>query len=173
MRRRTTTTKKRTAKTAVRRKRVTRKKGLLSEMFNPIMAQASAKTVLSGAVGGFGAGFLDKVLPTSTSNEMRSAYMFVGGFITATALKMPNVGAGMAGVGMFTLLKNKGFLNDDSTENLYADEIEALPEVLNDDMFLQEGEMYLQDGEMYLQDNGLSYDVGYYGAGFGMDNTNF
>jgi hypothetical protein len=174
MRRRTTTKRKTVSKTPIRRKRTTtRKKGLLSEMFNPIMAQASAKVVLSGAVGGFSAGFLDKVLPAKTTPEMRSAYMFVGGFLTATALKMPNVGAGMAGVGMFTLLKNKGFLNEGG-EISYAENIEMLPEVLNDDsMYLQDDSMYLQDNSMYLQDDSLSYDVGYYGAGFGMDNVNF
>jgi len=172
MRRRTTTTRRKTtsrAKTPVRRRRVTRRsKGMLSEMFNPVMAQAAAKTVLSGAIGGAAAGFVAKLVPATTTPQMKSAYMFVGGFLTATALKMPNVGAGMAGVGMFTLLSNSGMLADDME---YADSIEAMPEVLNDGMYLQD-EMYLQDG-MYLQDNGLSYDVGYYGAGFGLDNVNF
>ena len=68
----------------MRRRRSTAKKGLLSEMFNPAMASGAAKTLLSGAVGGLGAGLLGKVLPASTSVEMRAAYTLGAGFITST-----------------------------------------------------------------------------------------
>ena len=51
-------------RTTTRRRRTT-KKGMLSELFNPKMSSAGAKTVLSGAVGGIGAGLLDKVLESN------------------------------------------------------------------------------------------------------------
>jgi hypothetical protein len=147
-----------TAKTPVRRRRVA-KKGLLSEMFNPAMASGAAKTLLSGAVGGLGAGLLGKVLPATTGVEMRAGYTLAAGFIAATVFKLPNVGAGMAAVGVKELLGAKGLLAEGAN---YADPINNLPMVLN------EGEaMYLQENnEMFLAED-FGYGVGYYPAGFG------
>jgi len=154
------------------RRRVTRKKGMLSELFNPAMAQAGGKAVVSGALGGIGAGLLNKFFPDDTDAKMKGAYTIAAGFLTATLLKLPNVGSGMAGVGMYNLMNTSGFLSEEGTQIEYADEIEALPVVLDEDMtaYLQEDGMYLQEDGMYLQENGLSYDVGYYEAGFGLDN---
>lgn len=154
-RRRTTT------KATTRRRRTTRKKGLLSEMFSPAMATGAAKTLLSGAVGGLGAGLLGKLLPANTSTEMRAAYTLGAGFVTSTVFKLPSVGAGMAAIGVSELMKAKGLLSEDNYQ--YADAVESLPMVLN------EGEaMYLQESsDMYLAENDYSYDVGYYPAGFG------
>ena len=146
-----------------KRKTVKRSKGMLSELFNPIMAQAGGKAVLSGAVGGAAAGILAKLLPDTMEAKTKSFYLIAGGFVSATMLKMPNMGAGLAGVGMYQLLTSGGFLADDG-EYDYADGIESLPMVLNDGGYLQDG--YLQDGG-YLQDDDLSYNVGYYEPGFG------
>lgn len=168
-RRRSTTS----ARTVVRRRR-TAKKGMLSELFNPTMATGGAKVLLSGAVGGIGAGLLSKLFPTSTSEEMKAVYTMGAGFATATLLKMPNLGAGMSGVGAYNLLKAKGLLAEDGGAYGYADSMDSLPMVLNEGqaMYLsQANNMYLsQDGSMYLseEDNDpYSYDVGYYEAGFG------
>jgi hypothetical protein len=68
-----------TMKAAPRRRR-TVKKGLLSELTNPAQVQGAAKTLLSGAVGGLGAGLLNKILPATTSVEMRAAYTLGAGF---------------------------------------------------------------------------------------------
>jgi len=143
-------------KAAPRRRRAT-KKGLLAEFFNPAQAQGAAKVLLSGAVGGLGAGLLQKILPATTSVEMRAVYTLGAGFVTSTAFKLPNVGAGMAAVAVRDLMSAKGLLAEGAN---YADSMESLPMVLN------EGEaMYLQEGsDMYLAE---SYDVGYYPAGFG------
>jgi hypothetical protein len=148
-----------TAKAPVRRRRAT-KKGLLSEMFNPAMASGAAKTLLSGAVGGLGAGLLGKVLPATTSVEMRAAYTLGAGFLTSTVFKLPNVGAGMAAVAVKELMSAKGLLAENAN---YANDMDSLPMVLN------EGEaMYLQEsGDMYLAENDYGYNVGYYPAGFG------
>jgi hypothetical protein len=151
-RRRTTMTKKTT------RRRSTRKKGLLAEMFSPAMATGAAKTLLSGAVGGLGANLVGKVLPGTTSIEMRAAYTLGAGFITSTIFKLPSVGAGMAAVAVSDLMKGKGLLSEDYS---YANEVESLPMVLN------EGEaMYLAENNMYLAEDS-AYGVGYYPAGFG------
>jgi len=147
-----------TAKAPVRRRRAT-KKGLLSEMFNPAMASGAAKTLLSGAVGGLGAGLLGKVLPATTSVEMRAGYTLAAGFLTSTVFKLPNVGAGMAAVAVKELMSAKGLLAEGAN---YADSMDSLPMVLN------EGEaMYLQENNMYLAEEDYSYNVGYYPAGFG------
>jgi hypothetical protein len=148
-----------TAKAPIRRRRTTRKKGLLSEMFNPAMASGAAKTLLSGAVGGLGAGLLGKVLPATTSVEMRAVYTLGAGFFTSTVFKLPNVGAGMAAVAVKELLGAKGLLAEGAN---YADSIDSLPMVLNENEA-----MYLQEGsDMYLAED-YSYNVGYYPAGFG------
>ena len=173
MRRKATTTRRKRPTAAARpKRRVTRrKKGMLSEMFNANMAQAGGKVVLSGAIGGIGAGLLSKLLPDTMTAKQKGFYQLAGGFVSATILKMPNVGAGMAGVGMFNLFQESGFLAEDMS---YADDLEALPMVLDEDGAGYLQEMYLQEGGMYLQeDSELSYDVGYYGSGFGMDNVNF
>ena len=39
--------------------------------------------------------------------------------------------------------------------------------------YLQENAYLQESGYLQEDNNGLSYDVGYYGAGFGMDNNNF
>jgi hypothetical protein len=151
-RKRTTVAKRRAPRRSVAkrptvRRRTTRKKGFLSEMFNPMQAQASAKVLISGAIGGVGAGLLSKVYPTTTTPQMKALYTIAGGFIASVALKMPNVGAGMAGVGVFNLLQSQGMLAEG--EYNYANDLEALPMVLN------EGEMnYL--AEDYLSEDYLS-----------------
>lgn len=161
-RRKSAPRRRRTTVKATTRRRTTRKKGLLSEMFSPAMATGAAKTLLSGAVGGLGAGLLGKLLPASTSTEMRAAYTLGAGFVTSTVFKLPNVGAGMAAVGVSELMKSKGLLSEDNYQ--YADAVESLPMVLNENEA-----MYLQESsDMYLaEDSNYSYDVGYFPAGFG------
>ena len=147
------------AKAPVRRRRSTAKKGLLSEMFNPAMASGAAKTLLSGAVGGLGAGLLGKVLPATTSVEMRAAYTLGAGFFASTIFKLPNVGAGMAAVAVKELMTSKGLLAESAN---YADSMDSLPMVLNENEA-----MYLQEGnDMFLAED-FGYNVGYYPAGFG------
>lgn len=147
-----------------------RKKGMLAELFNPAMANAGGRSILSGAIGGATAGVLNKLLPDSIDPKMKAFYTIGAGFITATVMKLPNVGSGMAGVGMYNLLSSGGFLAEDGNYN-YAEPIEQLPMVLNENgaMYLQENPMYLQE-PFYLSENNLSYDVGYYEPGFGLDN---
>jgi hypothetical protein len=163
----------RSKKTPIRTKRrvTRRKKGMLAELFNPVMAQAGARSVLSGAIGGATAGVLNKILPDSIDPKMKAFYTIGAGFVTATVMKLPNVGSGMAGVGMYNLLQSGGFLAEEGNYN-YAEPIEQLPMVLNENgaMYLQENPMYLQEPFYLSENNDYSYDVGYYGAGFGLDN---
>ncbi len=156
--------------TRTKRRVTRRKKGMLAELFNPAMANAGGRSILSGAIGGATAGVLNKLLPDSIDPKMKAFYTIGAGFITATVMKLPNVGSGMAGVGMYNLLSSGGFLAEDGNYN-YAEPIEQLPMVLNENgaMYLQENPMYLQE-PFYLSENNLSYDVGYYEAGFGLDN---
>jgi hypothetical protein len=147
-----------------RKRRVTRSKGMLAELFNPQMAQAAGKSVISGAVGGAGALMLNKLLPETMDPKMKGFVTLGAGFITSALLKMPNVGAGMAGVGIANLMTNAGMLAEDNFS--YADDLQALPLVLDED-----GMSYLQeDGflqEDFLQENQFDYNVGYFPE-FGM-----
>ena len=160
------TTRRRTTPVKTTRRVNRRKKGMLSEFFSPQTAQAGAKIVLSGAIGGIGAGFLSKLIPASVSPEMKSLYILGAGFVTATVLKMPNVGAGMSAIGAYEIFKSKGFLAEDGDMMDYADSMESLPMVLNEDqaLYLQENDgMYLSEDVSYnLSENDDSYSVGYY-----------
>lgn len=143
--------------TTRRRRTATRSKGMLSELFNPNMAQAAGKTVLSGAVGGAGAALLGKVLPDDMQPKTKAFCTMAGGFLTASLLKMPNVGAGMAAVGMYNLMQISGFLAEDFE---YADDMDKLPLVLDEngvDFLQQNG--YLQEGDGYLQED-YNYSMG-------------
>jgi len=168
-RKRTTTTRRRTTTPVKSVRRVTRrKKSMLSEFFSPQTAQAGAKVCISGAVGGIGAGLLNKLIPTSVSSEMKSVYILGAGFLTATVLKMPNIGAGISAVGMYQIFKDKGFLAEDSDNYDYADSMESLPMVLNEDqaLYLQENNgMFLAEDMNYSlseENNDYDYGVGYY-----------
>jgi len=135
-------------KAPVRRRAPVRKKGMLSEMFNPAMAQAGFKSTLSGAMGGGIAALMDKFIPAPDPN-VSALYKLAGGFVMATMGRVPNVGAGIAGVGVYQLIQNSGMLNDDSNVS-YAEDLELLPIVMNDDGSLQDfsylNDYNLQDG---------------------------
>jgi len=147
------------AKRPTIRRRRSSSKGMLSQMFSTTMATSGAKTLISGAVGGIGATLLGKIIPASTTPEMKAVYGLGAGFVTATLLKMPQVGAGMSAVAVSDLLKGKGLLSEDYS---YANDLASLPMALN------EGEMqYLAENGMYLSEEDYGYNVGYYPAGFG------
>ena len=181
IKRKRTTTKKSTTPRRTRRaivtpkRRKTRKKGGLSELFSPTMATGGAKVLGAGALGGIGAGLLSKLIPTTTSAEMKALYTLGAGFVTATVLKMPSIGAGMSAVAVYNLLQSKNMLGDNGDfdelgeENYnYANNLDMLPMVLNEDqaMFMSGNEDYLQEDSEYLEEEN-EYSVGYYGTPFG------
>jgi len=138
---RRTTRARATAAPVRKKRRVTRKKTMLSELFNPAMAQAAGKTVISGAVGGAGAVLLGRILP-ETMDVKRKAFVPLGAaFVTSTILAV----------------------DDFLQEYNYANDLEALPMVLDEDgmEFLQEESGFLQESDDF------DYSVGYYPE-FGM-----
>ena len=80
-------------RTTTRRRRTT-KKGMLSELFNPKMSSAGAKTVLSGAVGGVGAGLLDKILESNVADDKtlqnNGGYLQDNGYLMDNSMGMQN-----------------------------------------------------------------------------------
>lgn len=148
--------------TTTKRRKPRAKKSMLSELWNPKMAQAGGKALLSGAVGGAGAGFIEKIMGEVEPNK-KLVVVGIASFVVATVFKMPNVGAGMAGVALYKGMANTGMLGEDMDlqEHAYADPIEQLPMVLNEDGY----EMDLQEDAdgMYLQED---YNVGYFESGF-------
>lgn len=164
-RKRATTTRKRTRSTRAaapaRRttRRVSRKRSMLSEFFDPKSAQAAAMVSLEGAAGGVSAHFLSKVLPANLSAQNKGIITIGAGFITTAVFKRPNLGAGMAAVGAVDLLRGVGFLAEGDYN--YANGMDSLPMVLN------EGEAYaLSEGYDLAEGFDLSeaadYEVGYY-----------
>ena len=169
-RKRTAAPRRRTTRAAApvkrRTRRVSRKRSMLSEFFDPKSAQAAAMVTLEGAAGGIGAHFLGKILPKNLSPQNKGIIQVGAGFVTAAMLKRPVLGAGMAAVGAVDLLRGVGFLAEDSSYD-YASAMDSLPMVLN------EGEAYalaegfdLAEG-YYLSENdfesdGTGYEVGYF-----------
>ncbi len=163
-----------TATAPKRRKRVSKKKGMLSELIDKKSASAGAKCLVSGAIGGASALLVEKIFSAQT--DQYKALIIAGvGFATATMLKAPFVGAGMGAIAMYKLLEGSGLLAEDhdylQDNGSWAD-VTDLPMVLNENGYpetdylqdnIPSSEVYLQETD-YLQDN---YDVGYYGAGFG------
>lgn len=140
----TTSAPRRRHKKAPRRRRSTRRG--LSEMFSPAGAQGAFRTTLSGMVGGMvGGALIDKVMPNQ-SETVKSATLLGASFLTSTLGRMPNVGAGMAGVAGYKLGQQiAGGLSDGlMLSNKYANDIERLPMFLNDD----NQPMSLADGSM-------------------------
>ena len=133
-------------KTTHRRRRTTRGKGMLSELMNPATATSSAKNVISGAVGGFAASYLDE--PTKDLQPIIRGACFLGAsFLASSLLKMPSVGSGIAGAyGLLLSRKMQGLSEDDFEPIDYADPLNEEAEYLDED-----------GNEMFLADDGQFY----------------
>lgn len=171
-RKRATTTRKRTRSTRAaapaRRttRRVSRKRSMLSEFFDPKSAQAAAMVSLEGAAGGVGAHFLSKVLPASLSAQNKGIITIGAGFVATAMFKRPNLGAGMAAVGAVDLLRGVGFLAEGDYN--YANGMDSLPMVLNEGEAYALSEGYdLAEGFDLAEGMVSDYEVGYYPE-FGM-----
>ena len=163
-RKRTTAPRRRRTTTAAapkrRTRRVSRKRSMLSEFFDPKSAQAAGMVVIEGAAGGVGAHFLNKVLPGTLSTQYKGVITIGAGFLTAAMFKRPTLGAGMAAVGAVDLLRGVGFLAEDSSYN-YANSMDSLPMVLNEGEAYSLAEGYdLAEGD--YDSPGIDYEVGYF-----------
>jgi len=174
-RKRSTTPRRRTTRAAApakrRTRRVSRKRSMLSEFFDPKSAQAAAMVTLEGAAGGVGAHFLTKILPQNLSAQNKGIITVGAGFVTAAMLKRPVLGAGMAAVGAVDLLRGVGFLAENDYN--WASGMDSLPMVLNEGEAYALAEGYdlaegfdLAEGE-YSESDGTGYEVGYFPE-FGM-----
>jgi hypothetical protein len=123
---------------------------MLSEMFNPKMAQGSVKAMASGAMGGFAGVTIMKLTPNQ-SPTVQALILGGASFLAASMLKAPNLAAGMSAIAVYRLMENAGMLAENGS---FADPIEQLPLVLNEgeDMYLQAGNEFMPLSE---------YQVGY------------
>jgi len=163
----TTTRSRTTTKSTTRRRKAPAKKGMLSELFNPKMAEGAFKAMGSGAMGAVVCMGVDKLMVNQTP-LVKNLTTGALAFAAATLGKAPNFAAGLASVSLYKAMDAAGLLADDLNlqDHNYAGSIEALPMVLDDNgdtMYLE------QEGDnIYLQDEGeLDYNVGYFPAGFG------
>jgi hypothetical protein len=164
-RRRRTTALTTTRRTRSVKRRGTRRRSLAADFFNPAQAKEAAMVAVEGAAGGIGAHFLAKILPSTMSPQTKGLATVGAGFVTAAVLRRPILGAGMAAVGVVTLLKDINFLAEDNLAE-WSSGMESLPMVLN------EGEAYALSQSYDLADSydlaedfesaGTGYEVGYY-----------
>jgi len=131
-----------------RRRTTRRKKSGLSEAFSPAQATASAKTMLGGAMGGFGYGIIKPSIDSATDNKLVQNGIVLGlSFVASAVLKMDSVSSGIAGAWGHEMSKKFTGLSEMNDYD-YADD-DSLDE---DDEFMDE------DGNpMYLADDGQFY----------------
>lgn len=131
-----------------RRTRRTSKKRGLSEAFSPSQATASAKTLLGGAMGGFGYGIIKPQIDSATDNKLYQNGIVLGAsFLISAVLKMDNVASGMIGGWASDMAKTIGGLNEmnDTDYSSGMDEPEYLDE-MGEPMYLAD------DGNFYYLD---------------------
>lgn len=139
-----------------RRRRGTRKRGLLGDMMTPAVAQAAGRATINGAVGGGMAAVLERMLAGRLNPFWRIAAPFVAGYAAAAIFKQPEVGAGMAAVGAHQLMKEAGMAENNDMylqDNNYANQVKQLPVALD-----VNGQPMAENDDMYLQEE---YGVGY------------
>ena len=163
----------------VRRRRHHSRKHGLSEMFNAQTAHAAAQVVGAGALGGFAAGALNRIL-TKQNTTMRLGIELGASFVTYAVLGYPSMSAGMAGA--FAAIESVPVYNKflAEGEDMFAEEdsINELPLMMNEEgevislqedgsgnmVYLNEAtgettlaeDVYLQE-EAYLQEDASIY----------------
>lgn len=131
-----------------RRRTTRRKKSGLAEAFSPATATASAKGMLSGAVGGFGYGMVKPMIDEATDSKLIRSGIALGlSFVASAVLKMDNVSSGIAGAWGYDMSRQMSGLSE-MEETEFAD----------DDMLNDEAEYLDEDGNpMYLAEDGNFY----------------
>lgn len=156
-RRRTVSVNQMVAVKPVKRRRGTRKRGLLGDMVNPATAKGAIRAVGLGALGGAAASLLERAMGGLQLNPFwRVATPFVAGYAAAAFFKAPHIGGGIAAVATNTLMKTVGLADNNDMylqDHNYANDIKQLPAAL--DTYGQA----MSEDEMYLQDD--DYQVGY------------
>jgi hypothetical protein len=130
-----------------RTRRRTRKKGMLSELFN-------------ARVSGAGAMLLEKVLSDNLTESQKGAYQIAAGFLTAAIFKKGYAGAGMSAIGISKLIDDNDLLGEMMSNNHYSNVDMSQP------LFLDENH-YLADDMLADMHTPSAYDVGYFPSGFG------
>lgn len=161
---RKTPRKRSTGAAPTKRRRSTRRKRGMGEIFNPKEAKAGFNATLKGAGGGALASVVEKVLPDSMNEQSRALWMLGIAWGGGIMLRQPEIGAGMAGVAAYKLMAEVGL--SDSIESYfngympkrrnYAKKIKNMPPYLSQGM----PPMGLMQGmpPMGLMNNG--YQVG-------------
>jgi len=99
----------------------------LSEMFSSGSSNTAFKAIASGAVGAFVGGFLVNLFPNEKP-LIKGLIVAGSAFVVGTALKMPNAAAGLAGAGLFQVVKSSQTMAEPGY--LSQADLDSLPEVL-------------------------------------------
>ena len=147
-----------------RRKGSRRKKGL-SEIFTQNTFKEGGKGMFSGAMGG-GASYLIDLLVGKQNHGWRAAAQLTGAIVVGGGFGMPATGAGIAGAYAYNLIEElKGGMSD-MEPNEYANQnaMDKYPDAMDEDgnaMFLaDDGNFYYmeefalhEDGQYYLRED--------------------
>ena len=130
-----------------RTRRRSRKRGL-SEAFSPATATASAKNMLSGAIGGFGYGLLKPAIDGATDNALvQNGLPLAASFLASAVLKMDGVASGIAGAWGYDMsrkISGMAEMNDYVDGNV-LDEPEYMDESGNPMFLADDGNFYYLD----------------------------
>lgn len=99
--------------TSGKRRSTPRKKGLLSDMFNPTIAMNSAKNTLLSAGGGLGAMVVNKAILPATAGKGLKVAVAVGVGFLASSLGMEKLGSGFTG-GLVALTFQNGLMAEET-----------------------------------------------------------
>lgn len=124
-------------------------------MFSPATAMSSGKAILSGMVGGAGSRMISKLIPEE--NTLTQGLVQLGAsFMVASVLKMPNVGAGMAGAYGAKLVDKLTGTMSENADYSEADGLDQYPDALDENgtpMFLSEDGNFYYLEEMELAES--------------------
>lgn len=138
----------------VRKRSRTRSKGMLSEMFSASSATSTGKSMLSGAIAGYGVSFAEPML-SPLPKLTQHAIILGGSFIAGTVLKMPNISVGIASAWGYKLAKDMQGMAEDgdwADEDSMDEEPEYLDEAGNPIFLAADGNFYYLDENVMEED---------------------
>jgi len=117
-----------------RKKHSRRKKGVLSELFSPSTATATAKTMVGAGVGGYAYGMIEPTINENITNPLGRTAVALGlSFVASSVLKMPNVSSGIAGaLGYSMARKSLGLAEMNDHDYASSSSLNEIPEYLDE-----------------------------------------
>jgi len=148
-----------------RRTHSRRKKGVLSELFSPATATATAKTMVGAGIGGYAYGIVEPTINDNISNPLGRTAVALGlSFVASSVLKMPNVSSGIAGaLGYSMARKSLGLSEMNDYDYASKESLNEIPEYLDEagnPVYLAEDGTYKYMDEMNEEEMEMMDEMG-------------